>query len=68
MTELKIRNILISDLESFLIKGWSCEENETSFLYKGFLIRGNLLYFVLIRIPLMHRDSATVITKIVLLQ
>ena len=31
----KIRNILISDLELFLIKGASCEENETSFLYKG---------------------------------
>ena len=43
MTNLKIRNVLISDLELFLIKGGSCEENETCFLYKGFLISGNLL-------------------------
>ena len=35
MTNLEIRNILISDLEFFLIKGASCEENETCFLYKG---------------------------------
>ena len=34
MTNLKIRNILISDLELFLIKGASCEEKETCFLYK----------------------------------
>ena len=34
MTNLKIRNILISDLELFLIKGASCEENENCFLYK----------------------------------
>ena len=35
MTNLKIRSILISDLESFLIKGASCEENEAFFLSKG---------------------------------
>ena len=29
------KNILISDLELFLVKGASCEENETCFLYKG---------------------------------
>ena len=35
MTNLKIRHILISDQELFLIKGASCEENETCFSYKG---------------------------------
>ena len=35
MTNLKIRNILISDLKLFLIKGAPFEENETCFLYKG---------------------------------
>ena len=35
MTNLKIRRILISDLELFHIKGASFEENETCFLYKG---------------------------------
>ena len=35
MTKLEIRNISISDLELFLIKGASCEENETCFLYQG---------------------------------
>ena len=35
MTNLNIRNILISDLALFLIKGASCEGNETCFLYKG---------------------------------
>ena len=33
MTNLRIRKILISDLKLFLIKGASCEENETCFLY-----------------------------------
>ena len=35
MTNLKIRNIIISDLALFLIKRASCEENETCSLYKG---------------------------------
>ena len=35
MMNLKIRDILISDLGLFLIKRASCEENETCFLYKG---------------------------------
>ena len=35
MTSLKVRNILISDLELCLIEGASCEENETCFLHKG---------------------------------
>ena len=35
MTNLKIRNILISDLQLFLIKGVPCEEIEICFLYKG---------------------------------
>ena len=35
MTNLKIRNILISGLKLFLIKGAPFEENETCFLYKG---------------------------------
>ena len=35
MTNLKIRNILISDLKLFLIKGAPFEENETCFLCKG---------------------------------
>ena len=44
MTNLKIRNILISNLELFLIKGASYEENERPVSYtSGFLLRGNLL-------------------------
>ena len=39
MTNLKIRNSLFSDLELFLIKGASCEENETC-LQEGFLYAG----------------------------
>ena len=35
MKTLEMRNILISDLKLFLIKGGPCEENETCFLYKG---------------------------------
>ena len=45
MTNLKIRKILISDLKLFRLKGAPCEEIETCFLYKGFLIRGNLLLY-----------------------
>ena len=44
MTNLKIRNILILDLGFFLIKGASCEENETCFLYKGVSYMRRLLY------------------------
>ena len=35
MISLKIRNILISDIELFRIKGASCEENKTCFVCKG---------------------------------
>ena len=35
MTDLKIRNILISDLKLFLIKGALWREFEAGFLYKG---------------------------------
>ena len=53
MTNLKIRNILISDLELFLIKGASREENETCFYTRGFLytrepivVHGQILGFL----------------------